>query len=117
MVQARETIGISGDGSLAFVRTVQDSIVAFRTTADDFKIEWATNAGFGYDINSAMIREHDGVLYYVTKNGLVLALDSDRGKILWEKKISAGLVNTPLPLEKGTVAVAGYDGRISVLAP
>ena len=115
--QVRETIGISEQGSRIFVRTMQDSIVAMRADADGPMVDWVAVVGFGYDINSAMIQERAGVVTYATKGGLVLALDSKTGALLWKTHVSSGLVNTPLPLGNGAVALTAYDGRVLLLRP
>lgn len=117
MVQARETIGISEDGSLVFIRTVQDSILAFRSESEAPDIAWIADVGFGYDINSAMILEQEGILYYATKNGIVFALDSRTGQLRWKHRCSPGMVHTPMPCEAGAVALAAYDGKVLLLRP
>ena len=117
MVQARETIGISEDRSLVFVRTMQDSIVAFRSGSQEPDVAWISDLSFGYDINSSMIRARGDSLYYATKDGLVLALASKTGQLLWRHRSSAGMIQTPLPVEGGAVALAAYDGTVCMLTP
>jgi outer membrane protein assembly factor BamB/predicted phosphodiesterase len=117
MVQARETIGISEDRSLVFVRTMQDSIVAFQSASQVPDVAWISDIGFGYDINSSMIRARGDSLYYATKDGLVLALASTTGQLLWKYRSSAGMIQTPLPVEGGAVALAAYDGTVTMLTP
>jgi outer membrane protein assembly factor BamB/predicted phosphodiesterase len=117
MVQARETIGMSDDGSLVYVRSMQDSIVAFRTQSSVPELAWATNAGFGYDINSAMIQVRDGLLTYPTKDGLLISLEPATGKILWKHRCVVGMVQTPFILENGSVALSAYNGEVMVLRP
>ena len=117
IIQVRETIGLSEDGSRIFVRTMQDSIVGLRANAEGPVFDWVADIGFGYDINSAMIPERAGVVYYATKNGVVVALNSEGGALLWKTRVSTGLVHTPLPLHGGTVALSAYDGRVILLQP
>ena len=117
MVQARETIGISTDGSLVFVRSTEDSIVAFRSGSDRPELAWVSVLDFSYDINSAMIRTLGRTLTYATKNGLVMALEAATGDLLWEHRSSAGMIQTPLPMEDGSVALTAYDGTVRILDP
>ncbi len=112
--QVRETIGISGDSTKFFVRTMRDSIIAFPVLSNKAEAPqplWITNAGFGYDINSAQLAEKDGVLFYGTKNGLLIALDSSTGKILWEHKIGVTIINTVKPLNSKKVLLNDFDGK------
>ncbi len=109
--QVRESIGISEDGSKFFVRTMRDSIIAFPISSTQPEPLWATNAEFDYDINSAQLVEKDGVLFYGTKNGLLIALDSSSGKILWKHKVGNTIINTVTPLSSGKVLLNDLDGR------
>ena len=109
--QVRESIGISEDGTKFFVRTMNDSIIAFPVSETQPEPLWITNAEFGYDINSAQLVEKDGVLFYGTKNGLLIALDSSTGKILWEHKVGVTIINTVTPLDSKRVLLNDFDGR------
>lgn len=109
--QVRETIGMSEDKSTFFVRTFVDSIIAFPVSASLPKPLWISNAKFGYDINSAQIAEKDGVVFYGTKNGLLLALNSSDGKILWEHKTGVTIINTIIPLDSKHILLNDFDGK------
>lgn len=114
--QVRETIGGSTDGKDVYVRTMNDSIYALSAEADFPSVHWSFNAGFGYDINSAMIKEKDGIVFYPTKNGLVLAVESNTGKIVWKHKTGVGITNTILPIDKNTIIVTDMDGRAQMVS-
>jgi outer membrane protein assembly factor BamB/predicted phosphodiesterase len=110
--QVRESIGLSEDGDRFYVRTMQDSIIAFSTEGQTPTMLWGIDAGFGYDINSAMLVEQDGIVYYGTKNGLLLAIDGETGKIRWKHRIGVALLNTVVPLGDGDLLVTDFDGRV-----
>jgi hypothetical protein len=57
----RESIGLSEDQTRFYVRAMNDFFYAFSTAASHPDKVWELNAGFGYDINSAMLVEKDGV--------------------------------------------------------
>jgi outer membrane protein assembly factor BamB/predicted phosphodiesterase len=111
----RESIGLSEDGRRVYVRTTQDVIAAVSTAADTPEPVWETNAGFGYDINSAMLVEKDGVVFYGTKNGLLLALDAATGAVKWRHRVGVALLNTVTPLSASEVVVTDFDGRVSLV--
>ena len=114
--QARESIGISADGERLYVRTMNDLICAFATGSDTPKKLWELRAGFGYDINSAMLVEKDGVVFYGTKNGLILALEGKTGALKWQHKIGTGVVNTLVPLSGKEVLATDFAGKVVLLA-
>ena len=111
----RESIGLSEDGRRVYVRTTQDIIAAISTAANTPEPVWESNAGFGYDINSAMLVEKDGVVFYGTKNGLLLALDAATGTVKWRHRIGVALLNTVTPLSGREVVVTDFDGRVSLI--
>jgi outer membrane protein assembly factor BamB/predicted phosphodiesterase len=111
----RESIGLSQSKDRIFVRAMNDFFYAFSTRADQPEKLWERNAGFGYDINSAMLVEKDGLVFYATKNGLLLALRSGGGDILWQHKIGPGIVNTVVPLSARQVLATDFDGRVVLI--
>uniref|UniRef100_A0A7V3E7Y1 Metallophosphoesterase n=1 Tax=Ignavibacterium album TaxID=591197 RepID=A0A7V3E7Y1_9BACT len=113
--QVRETIGISEQGDKIFIRTMNDTILALIASKELSKPLWITNCGFGYDISSAQIIEKDGVIFYPTKNGVIYALDSSNGKILWKHKISNGFVNTLTVIDKNHIITTDFDGNVTCL--
>lgn len=113
--QVRETIGISGDRRHVYARTMRDSVIAFTAAPGQPERVWIALPGFGYDINSSMLVEREGVVYGSTKGGFVYALDANDGALLWVHRVSPGAVHTPTPAGKGSVAVTDFDGRITLL--
>jgi len=111
----RESIGLSEDGKRVYVRTTQDVIAAISTAADKPEAVWETNAGFGSDINSAMLMEKDGVVFYGTKNGLLIALDAATGSVKWKHRVGVALLNTVTPLSGREVVVTDLAGRVSLV--
>jgi outer membrane protein assembly factor BamB len=111
----RESIGLSEDQTRFYVRAMQDFIYAFSTAASHPEKIWELNAGFGYDINSAMLVEKNGVLFYGTKNGVLLALAPRTGAIKWQHKMGVGVMNTVLPLNSKQVLASDFDGKIALV--
>ena len=114
-LSVRESIGISEDGRRVFVRTTDDVIAAVAPDADGQETLWETEAGIGQDISSAQLAEKDGVVFYGTKNGLLLALDAATGEIKWRHRVGAALLNTVTPISGREVAVTDFDGRVSLI--
>jgi len=111
----RESLGISEDQSRIYVRSMQDFFYAFSTAGAQPQKLWETNAAFGYDINSAMLVEKAGVVFYGTKNGVLFALDAKTGAVKWQHKIGVGIVNTVVPLSASLILAAVFDGRIVLI--
>ncbi|MCK5572118.1 MAG: PQQ-binding-like beta-propeller repeat protein, partial [Bacteroidetes bacterium] len=113
--QVRETIGRSADGTRVYIRTMRDSIVALNADAETCSPEWVLDAGFGYDINSAMLVESGGVVMYGTKNGLILGVAGNTGALQWQHRVGVGLVNTLCAVDSHHVVVTDVDGHVTLL--
>jgi len=112
----RESIGLSEDAKRLYVRTTDGVFAAISTAADDAEQTWETDGGFGPDFSSAQLVEKDGVVFYGTQNGLVLALDGATGAIKWKHKVGVTFVNTVTPLSGREVVVTDFDGRVILLS-
>jgi outer membrane protein assembly factor BamB len=111
----RESIGLSEDRTRFYVRAMNDFFYAFSTAATAPEKVWETDAKFGYDINSAMLVEKDGVVFYGTKNGLLFALDAKSGDVKWKHKIGVGVMNTVVPLSASRVLATDFDGKVALV--
>ena len=111
----RESIGLSQDQTRFYVRAMNDFFYAFSTTASGPEKVWELNAGFGYDINSAALAEKDDVVFYGTKNALLLALDARTGALKWQHKLGTGVMNTVVPLSATQVLATDFDGQIALI--
>lgn len=113
--EVRESIGLSEDGRRVYVRAMNDWFRALATEPAQPETVWETNGHFGYDINSAMLIEKDGAVFYGTKNGVLFALDARTGAVRWRHKLGTGVLNTVVPLNSHQVVATDFDGRIALI--
>ncbi len=111
----RETIGLSEDGKRIYSKTMNDSIVCYRTEGSEPVQEWATNVGFGYEHAPSMPQERDGVVYGSTKEGMIFALKAETGELLWRHFVGNSLVNTVVPLSGRRVLFTDTGGHVGIL--
>lgn len=111
----RESIGISEDKKLIYGKTMNDEIVAFKTSRTVGEIAWRMNCGFGYEHVPSMLIENNGRVYFGTKNGVSYSIDPVTQKIVWAYKLDNSMINTVNVIDKNTVLVASMDGKIAVL--
>ena len=112
--QVRETVGISEDGSRIYARCMTDTVIAF-SASSSLSVLWATPCGYGYDIDPSMPVEKEGVVFFGTKNGLLIALDGKTGRVLWKHRVGETIVHTPVPLDAHRVVVSDLDGRLTLI--
>lgn len=109
--RVRESMGMSSDGKLVYAKLMNDSIIAVNTTGDSFELNWAVNAGTGYDHNPCPVAENGKLVAGATKNGLIVAIDSKTQAILWKYKTGNSLVNK-LVFNGETLWYTTSDGKI-----
>lgn len=113
--KVRETIGISQDRKRVYGKTMQDSVVCFSAEENLPKQLWATDVKFGYEHAPSMLIEKDGIVFGSTKNGLIFAVDSMTGKLIWKHKVDNSLVNTVVPLTRSECVFTTSSGKIGIL--
>lgn len=111
----RETIGISKNKERIFAKTMGDSIVCFKAKGEVPVQLWASHVGFGYEFAPSMLIEKDNAVFGSTKNGLLFALDSKTGKVLWKHKVGNSLINTVVPLSRHKLLFTAASGEVGIL--
>ncbi len=111
----RESIGMSADGKWVYGKTMQDTIVAYKTSSDKQSAAWKMHCGFGYEHVPSMLIEKDGLIFFGTKSGVVYCIDPATQKIIWAHKIDNSMVNTVRVIDKHTVLAATMDGKLVIL--
>jgi outer membrane protein assembly factor BamB len=112
----RESIGISEDSMLIYGKTMQDTIVAFRTNTKEPEIAWRLNAAFGYEHVPSMLVEKDNNIFFGTRNGVVYAISRLDPQVLWKYKIDNSMVNTVNVIDSKHVIASTMDGKVCLLA-
>jgi outer membrane protein assembly factor BamB len=110
----RESIGISEDGRFVYGKTMNDTIVAFKTGKEK-ELAWKLHAGFGYEHVPSMLLDKDGVVFFGTKNGIVYAISNKGEKIIAAHKIDNSMVNTVLVMDGENIIASTMDGKVALL--
>jgi outer membrane protein assembly factor BamB len=108
----RETVGLSKDSKQVFARSMTDSVISFDSSSKTPKALWAEDYRYGYDIAPSMPMEKEGVLYWGTKNGLLIAANAQNGQLLWKHQYQNYLINTVFPLDAQSVVFSNIDGNV-----
>lgn len=117
----RESIGLSADKDKIFVKTMFNTIIAFRT--NPYKVEkvWEVQSGLGYDIaptptlsqfDKKTAREY---LFIPTDKGNIFCFDASDGSILWKHKVSFALINSIVPVKDNRLLISTMDGIITLI--
>jgi len=115
-IRVRESMGLSADSSLVFVKTMDGQLHGISSTADTMQLAWKSNLQLPYELSPSAIVEKENVIYVPSHSGLASAIDRQSGKVLWQYKISNSLLNPLMPVGKNKVIVSSMDGTITCLS-
>ena len=111
----RESIGISSDSSVVYGKTMNNDIVAFKTSKEAPELKWRFDSGFGYDHVPSMLFEKKGRVFFGTRNGVVYSINPAKKEVAWKHKIDNSMVNTIRLIGDKKLIAATMDGKIVIL--
>ncbi len=112
----RESIGISGDGKLVYIKNMTEgNVSAFHTRPRCRKPAWDCQAGLGVEIAPSPISEKGNLIFVPTTSGIICAIDKERRQVAWKYSFSQALINHILPLGNGKILVTSSNGKVACL--
>src|SRR5690606_19930768 len=114
-IRVRESIGLSDDGSMVYVKTMDGEVYGISTTADRMEVVWKSELQLPYELTPSALVEENGLLFVPNHNGLLSAVDVPTGKVSWQYKISNAMINPVTPVGKDRVLVSSMDGSVYCL--
>jgi outer membrane protein assembly factor BamB len=114
-LRVRESMGLSADSSVVFVKIMQGEVHGISTAANDMQSVWKSDVSLGYEISPTAIVENNNIVFVPTQSGTTVAIDRNTGNLLWKHKISNGLVTNLLPVTNNELLVTTMDGKVSLL--
>ena len=112
----REAIGLSADEDRYYIKTMQDTVIAFSTKGRrGADIVWKSNTGYGYEIAPSPITVADGLLFVPTDKGNIYALSEKDGSVVWKHNYSIALINYVKPIGERQILVTSMDGKVAIL--
>lgn len=114
-IRVRESMGLSKDSNLVYVKTMDGDVLGIDTKADSMKVAWKGNKNMGYDISPTVVQEHSGVVFALADSGTIYAYNRGSGNLEWMHKISNCLLNPLNFIRKNKLISTTMDGVISCL--
>ena len=112
----RESIGLSADGELVYIKNMTEGNVdAFFTRSGGQELAWECAAGLGYEIAPSPIAESGKFIFIPTTSGIVCAINKQTHVVAWKHKLSNALVNAITPVGKDRLLVTTLDGKVVCL--
>lgn len=114
-IKVRESMGLSTDGSLVYVKTMDGELLGISTTANEMEITWRSELQLPYELTPSAIVAHRQSVLVPNHNGLISSIHAKSGAVEWQHKISNAMVNPILPIGKDGVVVSSMDGKVVYL--
>ncbi|MDP2336192.1 MAG: PQQ-binding-like beta-propeller repeat protein [Bacteroidota bacterium] len=112
----RESIGISNDGKLVYIKNMQEgNVLAFHTLPNKQSLAWECQAELGYEIAPSPIVENENLIFVPTGSGIIVAIDKQTHQVAWKYKLSNALINAVNPISNNQVLVSSMDGCVACL--
>lgn len=113
-IRVRESMGLSTNKKMVYAKTMDGELIGVSVVADSMDIIWKSSLRLPYELTPSAIYSDRGVVFVPSSSGLLSAVDASSGVVLWQYKISNGMINPPLVL-KNKVIASTMDGKIVAL--
>ena len=110
----RESIALSPDGSRVYVKDMMGTLHAFATGPEAQEL-WNTETGLGYDIVPTPSAARDTLVFVPSDKGMISCMGAGSGALLWQHKVSTGMINSIVPLIGRHLLVCTGDGIVTML--
>ena len=110
--RVRESMGVSTDKKVVYAKTMDGILIAVDATANEFKMLWHVDLGFGYDHAPCGVVESNGLIYCGSRHGDLACVDAKTHKLLFKFKAGTSEVNGFEVDEKGDVYCSMVEGTI-----
>jgi outer membrane protein assembly factor BamB/predicted MPP superfamily phosphohydrolase len=114
-IRVRESMGLSADSSLIYVKTMDGDVLGLSATADSMVVNWRGDGSMGYDISPSSVQEHSGLVFALSNSGAIYAFKRSNGALAWIHKLSNCLVNPVSFISNTEMVATTMDGKISKL--
>ncbi|TSJ40721.1 PQQ-binding-like beta-propeller repeat protein [Mucilaginibacter corticis] len=115
-IGVRESMGLSADSSLVYVKTTAGDVLGINAQSGDMQVKWRAGRSMGYDISPSRVEEHDGLVFALSQSGAIYCYKRDDGSLVWIHKLTNCLVNPLSFLNDRKLIATTMDGAISCLS-
>lgn len=111
-IRVRESMGLSTDHKYVYVKTMDGDLLGISTKADKMEVSWKSDLKLPYELTPSAITANNKIVFVPSHSGLLSAVNASSGAVLWQYKISNGMVNPPLIMGNKGLVCSTMDGKI-----
>ena len=109
--KVRESLGYSADGSVAYAKTMDGTLVAM-STGDKYQFLWEVDLGFGYEHAPCIILERGGHIYCGSRRGMLAVVNAATHQLEFTYRLGTSEVNGFEYDNEGNVYCSLIEGTI-----
>ncbi len=115
-IRVRESMGLSADQKLVYVKTMDGDLLGVSVAGNSMDVVWKSALKLPYELTPSAIKTNGRLVFVPSHSGLLSAVNAKTGEVVWQYKISNGMLN-PVAIhgQKGVIA-STMDGKIVSLA-
>jgi outer membrane protein assembly factor BamB/predicted MPP superfamily phosphohydrolase len=109
--RVRESMGLSFDKKYVYAKTMEGELIGVPVTADHMDVSWKSKLKLPYELTPSAIYSNKDLVIVPNNSGLVSAVNPKSGEVVWQYKITNGMVNPTLVTNTYIIA-STMDGKI-----
>ena len=115
-IRVRESMGLSADRKLVYVKTMDGDLLGVSVAGNSMDVVWKSALKLPYELTPSAISTNGRLVFVPSHSGLLSAVSAKTGEVVWQYKISNGMLN-PVAIngQKGVIS-STMDGKIVSLA-
>ncbi len=111
-IRVRESMGLSVNHKFVYVKTMDGDLLGISSTEDKMKVAWKSTLKLPYELTPSAITTNRKLVFVPSHSGLLSAVEAKTGVVVWQYKISNGMVNPVAPNGQNSVIASTMDGKI-----
>ncbi|WP_286589100.1 PQQ-binding-like beta-propeller repeat protein [Sphingobacterium sp. N143] len=111
-IRVRESMGLAATKKQVYVKTMDGDLLGISCSADNMEVVWRSALKLPYELTPSAIKTNRRLVFVPSHSGLLSAVEAKTGEVLWQYKISNGMVNPVAINGQNSVIASTMDGKI-----
>jgi len=111
-IRVRESMGLAVNKKQVYVKTMDGDLLGISSSDDKMDVIWKAKLKLLYELTPSAIKTNRKLVFVPSHSGLLSAVDAKTGAVIWQYKISNGMVNPVAINGNNEVVASTMDGKI-----
>ncbi|RKO73713.1 metallophosphoesterase [Sphingobacterium puteale] len=111
-IRVRESMGLAVNKKQVYVKTMDGDLLGISSSDDKMDVIWKAKLKLPYELTPSAIKTNRKLVFVPSHSGLLSAVDAKTGAVIWQYKISNGMVNPVAISGNNEVVASTMDGKI-----